>query len=82
VPFGPLNLNVEVLMVAGFIALLNVALTVALLGQIATFPSAGVVSVTVGGDSGSPGFPALAFLSESPHPTVKLNSRIAMKPIT
>jgi hypothetical protein len=35
-------------MVAGFIALLNVALTVALLGQVATLPSGGVTSVTVG----------------------------------
>lgn len=62
-PPVPFNVREEALMVEGFIALLKVALTMAVPGQVAALPSAGVVSVTVGRDSGSPGFPAFEFLS-------------------
>lgn len=48
-PPGPVTVNVDLLIVAGFIALLKVALTMVLLGQTATLPSAGVTDVTVGG---------------------------------
>jgi hypothetical protein len=61
-PAPELSVNVEVVMVAGFIGLLNVAV-ITLLGQ---RPVAGVVAVTVGGVSGSPGPPFL--LSESLQP--------------
>jgi hypothetical protein len=56
-------------MVAGFIALLKVAVITAVLGQTRVEPFKGVTAVTVGGVRGSPGFPKFAFLSESPHPT-------------
>jgi hypothetical protein len=66
-------------MVAGFIALKNVTLTMALLGQAIALPSGGVAKVTVGWERGSVGFPALASLSLSPHPMAKLSSRSAVK---
>ena len=68
-------------MVAGFIALLNLALIMAVLGHTGTPLFGGVTKVIVGGVSGSPGFPALAFLSKSPHPTAKLSSRSAVKQV-
>lgn len=43
------NVNVELVMVAGFIALLNVAVITAVLGQIGVAMFGGVTSVTVGG---------------------------------
>ena len=46
-------------MVAGFIALLKVAVTTAGLGQTRVEASGGVTEVTVGGVNGSSGFPAL-----------------------
>ena len=69
----------EFLIVAGFIALLNVALIMAVLGHTGTPLFGGVTKITVGGVNGSPGFPALAFLSKFPHPTPKLSSRSAVK---
>src|SRR5437868_14691617 len=61
------KVKVEVLMVAGFIALLKVAVTTGVLGQTRVEPAGGVTAITVGGLVGLPG-PALAFLSGSPHP--------------
>jgi hypothetical protein len=74
-PLGPLKRNVLVLIVAGFIALLNVAVITATLGQTRVEPSGGVTEVTVGGVRGLPG-PAGA-LSGSPHPATKAASRNA-----
>src|SRR5258708_1378191 len=66
------------LIVAGFIALLNVAVITAGVGQTRVEPAAGVSEVTVGGGSGSPGLPAFPFLSESPPPaTTRTPSRNA-----
>jgi hypothetical protein len=65
-------------MVAGFIALLNVAVMTAVLGQTRVEASGGVTVVTAGGVSGLPGFPAFpafAFLSESPQPATRAASR-------
>ena len=69
------KVNVEVLIVAGFIALLNVALITAELGQMRVAPFAGLTEVTVGGVSGLPGSPA--FVSGSPHPAIKTANRNA-----
>ena len=73
-----LKVNVEVLIVVGFIALLNTAVTT-VLGQIPEEPLGGSTDVdtTVGGVRGPPGFPA--FLSGSPHPAItraRKNARI------
>ena len=65
------KVNVEVLIVARFIALLKVAVITAVLTTVE--PSGGVAEVTLGGVSGSPG--SLAFLSQSPHPTTRTASR-------
>ena len=68
------------LIVAGFIALLNVAVMMAVLGQTIVERSGGVTAVTVGGDRGVPGFTGLASGS-APHP-VKLmimRSKIAVR---
>src|SRR5437868_709091 len=62
-------------MVAGFIALLKVAVTTGVLGQTRVEASGGVTNVTVGGVSGSPGFPAP--LSGSPHPARRTANRNA-----
>jgi hypothetical protein len=80
-PLGPVTVNVEVLMVAGFIALLNVAVITAVLGQTRVEPLGGVARVTVGGVRGSPGFPAFGLLSGSPHPAVKLSNRSTVNQI-
>ena len=69
------TVKVVVLMVAGFIALLNVAL-MRVVGQ-GVEAAAGRTDVTVGGVSWPPGFPAFPFLSGSPHPTTKTASRNA-----
>jgi hypothetical protein len=71
------KVNVVVSIVAGFIALLNVAVITTGVGQTRVEPAAGVTEVTVGGVSGSPGFPAFAFLSESPHPATRAAARNA-----
>ena len=48
VSLGPTNVNVVVLMVAGFIAWLKVAVITAVLGQVVADPFGGVTAVTVG----------------------------------
>ena len=66
-------------MVAGFMALLNVAVTTGLLGQTRVEASGGVTKVTAGEVRGSLGLPAV-FLSGSPHPgrrTANMNARNA-----
>jgi hypothetical protein len=62
---GPVNVKVVVVIVAGFIALLNVAVMRTVLGQTRVEASSGVTEVTVGGVKGSVGPPAPAFLSGS-----------------
>jgi len=57
--------------------LLNVAVITAWMGQTRVEPAAGVTDVTVGGVSGSRGFPAFAFLSESLHPATRAATRNA-----
>jgi hypothetical protein len=74
-PLGPLKVNVVVLIVAGFIALLNVAVTIAMLGQTTELPFAGVTVVTVGGVKGAPGFPVPTSLSGSLHPAITTANR-------
>jgi hypothetical protein len=64
-----------VLIVPGFIALLNVAVITATLGQTRVEPFGGVTEVTVGGVRGLPALPG--FLSGSPHPATKAASRNA-----
>ena len=66
---------------AGFIALLNVAVITVELGEARVKPSGGVTEVTVGGVSGSPGFPAFAFLSKSAHPATKVTNMNAANDI-
>ena len=68
------KVNVET-RVAGFIGLLNVALTMAVVehtGEVAS----GVTEVTVGKANGSVGFPAAAFFS-SPQPVIATANRNA-----
>jgi hypothetical protein len=75
------TVNVEALIVAGFIALLNVAVITAVLGQTRVEASGGVTDVTAGGVKGLTGFdgdvPAPAFLSLSLQPAIKLDKRNA-----
>ena len=70
-PPGPAKVKVEVLMVAGFIALLNVVLIMATPEQTPTSPFAGVTRVTVGGVKFE--FPPL--LSGSLQPVAAINRR-------
>jgi len=79
-PPGAVTVNEELVMVAGFIALLNVALIMAVLGQTPTLPFTGVTDVTVGGVPGEPAADAFC-LSGSPHPIVKIRSRNAVNKI-
>src|SRR5476649_69427 len=64
-------------MVAGFIALLKVALIMAELGHTPAVALGGVTRITVGGVVG----PTTPFLSGSPHPATKLSSRSAVNQI-
>ena len=73
-PPGPVKVNVAVLIVAGFIALLNVALITAMLGQTRVKPAVGVTEATVGVVRGLPGPPAV---SGSPHPATRAANRNA-----
>jgi hypothetical protein len=73
-PPGPVKVNVEVLIVAGFIALLNIAVIIVTLGQTTVEPAVGVSEVTVGAVRGLPGPPPL---SESPHPAARTANRNA-----
>lgn len=75
VPLAVFKVNVEVLIVAGFIALLNVAVIIATLGQTTVEPFGGVTEVTVGPDVGLPGPPVLE--SGSLHPAVTTANRNA-----
>jgi len=75
VPVTPgANLKVPVLMVAGFMALLNVAETTAP-WQIPVEAPAGITETTVGGVKGEVGPPVL--LSGSPHPAITTAKRNA-----
>ena len=65
-------------MLAGFIALLNVALVIAVVEQSPVLPFAGVTRVTVGEVVEAV---AIAFLSGSPHPVMVLSSRSAVNQI-
>jgi hypothetical protein len=77
-PPGPVKVKVVVLTVAGFIALLKVALMIIpLFGQTPVEAFSGVTEITVGGVVGAPGFPAFPFLSESLHPATRAASRKA-----
>jgi hypothetical protein len=69
--------KVVVLIVAGFMALLNVAVMTAVFGQTSVEPSGGVTEVTVGAVKGEPGLPTPAFLSGSPHPATRAANRNA-----
>ena len=69
------TVNVVVLIVAGFIALLHVAVIKALLGQTPPVALGGVSLSTVGRLRGSPGPREPAFLSGSPHPAARPASR-------
>jgi hypothetical protein len=51
-PPVPVKVNVVVLMVAGFIGVLKVAVMTALLGHVVAEPLGGVTTVTVGGGHG------------------------------
>jgi len=75
-PPGPAKVNVVAgeLIVAGFIALLNVAVT-GVVRQAPVEPSGGVTEVTVGGVKGEVAPPVL--LSESLHPAIATASRNA-----
>ena len=64
-------MKVEVVIVAGFIALLNVALIMATPGQTPTSPFAGVARVTVGGVK----FEFPPFLSGSLQPVATIKRR-------
>jgi hypothetical protein len=66
------------LIVTGFIGLLNVAAMMTLFGQTGVAGSGGVNDTTVGGVSGATGFPAPEFLPSSPHPATNPIIRNAM----
>jgi hypothetical protein len=74
---APVNVNVELVIVAGFIALLNVAVMSTVLGHTKSEASGGVTEVTAGGVRGSVGLPAPTFLSASPHPAIARIDKIA-----
>jgi len=74
-PLGAVKVNVAAVIVAGFIALLNVAVIAGVaLGQTTVEPTGGVTEATPGVVSGLLGPPAL---SESPHPATRTASRNA-----
>ena len=79
-PLGPVKVNVEVLIVAGFIALVNVAVINAELLQTRVEPTGGVTEPagTVGGVKGEVALPAL---SGSPHPAIATANRNARNQI-
>jgi hypothetical protein len=70
------TVKVEVVIVAGFMALLNVAVMTAVLGQTVE-ASGGVTDVTAGGVKGAPGFVDVAVLSLSLQPTRTTTERNA-----
>jgi hypothetical protein len=69
------NVKVVVLIVAGFMALVKVALMTTGLPQVKVDPLSGFTDVTAGGVRGLPGFPA--FTSESPQPAIRTANRNA-----
>jgi len=71
------NVKVVVLIVAGFMALLKVALMTTGLPHVKVEPLSGFTEVTAGGVSGLPGFPAPEFASGSPQPASRPANRIA-----
>lgn len=77
VTFAPpvVKVKVAVLIVAGFIVLVNVALIIATLGHTRVDPFRGVTEVTVGGVRAEPGPPLIA--SGSLHPEITTASRNA-----
>jgi len=77
-PPGPVKVKVVVLMVAGFIAVLKVAVITAVLGQVTVEPVGGVTAVTVGGVRGLPGFAAAEFASGSLQPASRPATRNAV----
>jgi hypothetical protein len=70
-PLFVVKVNVEVLMVAGFIALLNTAVIMVALGHTPTLPLTGVTRITVGGVWGAVGIPAFLLLFGLQHPAAK-----------
>jgi hypothetical protein len=72
-PFA-VKVNVVVLIVAGFIALLNVAVTTAAFGQTSKLPFGGVTAVTVGGTTG---LVPMTASGGQPHPTVRTTASIS-----
>lgn len=74
-PLGPAKVNVAVLIVKGFIALLNVAVITGVLGQTTAEPVGGVTEVTPGGVKGEVAPPVL--LSASPQPAIRTANRNA-----
>jgi peptidoglycan/LPS O-acetylase OafA/YrhL len=64
------------MIVAGFMALLNVAVTTAPWQTPIALPT-GTTETTVGGVRGEPGFPAPEFLSGSLHPVATMSNRNA-----
>lgn len=78
-PLGPAKVNVAVLIVVEFIALLNVAVITGVLGQTTAEPVGGVMEVTVGGVRGDVAPPVAppVLLSASPHPAIPRANRNA-----
>jgi hypothetical protein len=69
------------LIVAGFIALLNVAVTSAVFGQKRVEPAGGVTAVTVGAVWGAAGSAAFGFRLGLQHPVAKPTNRSARNKI-
>jgi hypothetical protein len=79
-PAANVNVVAGEMIVAGFMALLKVAVTAAL-WQMPETPTPGFTETTVGGVSGEPGFPTPEFLSGSLHAVVTISSRNAVNQI-
>ena len=72
------NVNVVVLIVAGFMALVKVALMTTGLPQVNVDPVSGFTEVTAGGVRGLPGFAAAEFASGSLQPASRPATRNAV----
>jgi len=68
--------NEDVLIVAGFIALLKDAVITAMFGQATVVPISGVTDTTVGGDNGVPGAAALSGSPQLVNTTASRNTEI------
>jgi hypothetical protein len=75
-PAANVNVVAGEMIVAGFMALLNVAVTAAP-WQMPETPAPGFTETTVGGVTGEPGFPTPEFLSGSLHAVVTMSSKNA-----